>query len=78
MSLAITEVQKNVGPARSDRQVIAYLAFTGILLALGIDIALPGGDQMARVMSMVMAIFMIGPILAPLLGEVILTFASWR
>ena len=160
---------------RSDRHVISYLAFTGILLALGIDIALPAfdeirpalglaegsnritqvitvyflgmglgqllwgpisdrfgrrnamlagvglyvvaafasaltptfsalliarfiwgigaaaptglrpaiardlyrGDQMARVMSMVMAIFMIGPILAPLLGEVILSVLSW-
>ncbi len=161
---------------RTDRQVITYLAFAGILLALGIDIALPAyddiapavglesespritliitvyffgmafgqllwgpladrfgrmfamsasvglyvvaallstfapnfelllaaralwgvgaagpaglraaiardlysGNQMARVMSMVMAIFMAGPILSPLVGEVILLVASWQ
>lgn len=161
---------------RSDRRVIAYLAFSGILLALGIDIALPAydaiapamgldgdsstitliitvyffgmaagqllwgpladrfgrsatmtasvglyvvaaiatalaptltllliarvvwgigaagpallrsaiardlydGDQMARIMSLVMAIFMIGPIMAPLIGEAILLIGSWR
>lgn len=161
---------------RSDRRVIAYLAFSGILLALGIDIALPAydeiapamgldvdsptitliitvyffgiaggqllwgpiadrfgraptmtasvglyvvaaiaaalarnltlllvarlvwgfgaagpallrptiardlydGDQMARIMSLVMGIFMIGPIMAPLIGEAILLIGSWR
>ncbi len=174
--MTTTDTRSTDRPQRSDRQVIAYLAFTGILLALGIDIALPAfdeirpalglaegsnrvtqvitvyflgmglgqlvwgpvsdrfgrqramltgvglyvgcavasalapsftvlllarfiwglgaaaptglrpaiardlyrGDQMARVMSMVMAIFMIGPILAPLLGEVILSVVSWR
>ncbi len=35
------------------------------------------GDQMARIMSLMMAIFMVGPIAAPLLGEVILYVASW-
>ena len=32
-------------PARSDRSVIAYLAFLGVLLATGIDIALPAFDH---------------------------------
>ena len=36
------------------------------------------GDQMARMMSLVMAIFMAGPILAPLLGEVLLIVGTWR
>lgn len=36
------------------------------------------GDQMARIMSLVMAIFMTGPILAPLVGELVLLVASWR
>ncbi len=161
---------------RSDRQVIGYLAFSGILLALGIDIALPAyddiapamgldpastsitliitlyflgmatgqllwgpvadrfgrattmtisvtiyvaaalaaalapnmtllliartvwgvgaagpaglrpaiardlyeGDQMARIMSLIMAIFMAGPIMAPLVGEMLLLVGSWR
>ena len=36
------------------------------------------GDQMARVISIVMGFFLLGPILAPLFGEAVLTFASWR
>ena len=35
------------------------------------------GNRMARIMSMVMAIFMIGPIIAPLVGELILLVAPW-
>lgn len=33
-------------PKRSERQVIAYLAFMGILLAFGIDAALPAFDEL--------------------------------
>ena len=36
------------------------------------------GDQMARVISIVMGFFLLGPIVAPLFGEAVLTFASWR
>ena len=35
------------------------------------------GDQMARVLSMVMAVFLIGPTLAPLLGEALLAVGPW-
>ncbi|MDG2113769.1 MAG: MFS transporter, partial [Actinomycetota bacterium] len=161
---------------RSERQVVAFLAFTGILLALGIDISLPAfdelrpaigleaespqislivttyflgmalgqvlwgplsdrfgripamnvgvglyivaavasalapslstmlaarfvwgigaaapallraavardlydGDDMARIMSLIMAIFMIGPVTAPLVGELILVVGPWQ
>lgn len=36
------------------------------------------GREMARVMSFVMTIFILVPILAPSLGQVILAFADWR
>lgn len=36
------------------------------------------GDQMARVLSLVMAVFLIGPVVAPLIGQLILGLGSWR
>ena len=48
----------------------------GLRAAIARD--LYSGDRMARVMSQMMAIFMVGPILAPLLGELILSVASWQ
>jgi len=36
------------------------------------------GDQMARITSIVMAIFLIGPALAPSVGELIMLAGSWR
>ncbi|MFK7916668.1 MAG: MFS transporter [Ilumatobacter sp.] len=36
------------------------------------------GDRMARVVSIFMAFFLIGPILVPFVGEAILTVGSWR
>lgn len=36
------------------------------------------GDKMAQIMSTMMAFFLIGPIFVPLLGEGILSIASWR
>ena len=36
------------------------------------------GRAMARVMSFVMAIFILVPILAPSIGQVILLFGDWR
>ncbi len=36
-----------------------------------------GGREMARVMSFVMIVFMIVPIVAPALGQLIITFATW-
>lgn len=36
------------------------------------------GDEMARMMSFIMAIFVVIPIIAPSLGAAILAFASWR
>ena len=36
------------------------------------------GNEMARVMSIMMAFFLIGPIFAPMMGEAILQVGSWR
>lgn len=36
------------------------------------------GDRMARVMSLVFAVFLIGPVIGPLIAEAILRSASWR
>ncbi len=37
-----------------------------------------GGDRMARLMSLIMMIFLVVPILAPAVGQIILIFAGWR
>ncbi len=37
-----------------------------------------GGDRMARLMSLIMMVFLLVPILAPAVGQVILMFAGWR
>jgi DHA1 family bicyclomycin/chloramphenicol resistance-like MFS transporter len=36
------------------------------------------GDQMARAMSFIMAVFILVPVLAPSVGAAILSFAPWR
>lgn len=36
------------------------------------------GDQMARVVTIVMAVFLVGPIIVPSIGELILRFAPWQ
>ncbi|MXO67000.1 multidrug effflux MFS transporter [Altericroceibacterium endophyticum] len=36
------------------------------------------GDQMARLLSLVGAVFIVVPVLAPSLGQAVLTFAGWR
>lgn len=36
------------------------------------------GDEMARVMSLIMMVFILGPVLAPAIGQGILAFADWR
>ena len=47
-----------------------------IRLAIARD--LYSGDQMARVISFVMAVFMLGPAVAPAVGEGILAVGDWR
>jgi len=36
------------------------------------------GDAMTRVLSLVMAVFLLGPVFAPLIGEALLSFTTWR
>jgi DHA1 family bicyclomycin/chloramphenicol resistance-like MFS transporter len=61
----------------------------GARLVWGLGAAAPGalrtaiardlfeGDQMARIVTTVTAVFMIGPIFVPLVGQLILTIAPW-
>ena len=37
-----------------------------------------GGDRMARLMSLIMMVFLIVPIIAPAIGQLILMFVDWR
>lgn len=47
-----------------------------LTLAIGRD--LYDGDRLARILALVQAVFMVVPALAPLLGEAVLAFGSWR
>jgi hypothetical protein len=38
----------HVGRVRTERSVIAFLAFIGVLMAFGIDAALPAFDQLSK------------------------------
>ena len=57
-------------------QGAAAAACRVIAVAIARDVA--SGRRMAEVMSMVMPAFMAVPVLAPTLGQIILTFAPWR
>lgn len=48
------------------------------VIAVAIARDVTSGRRMAEVMSMVMTAFMAVPVLAPTLGQIILTFAPWR
>ncbi len=48
------------------------------ILAVSIVRDLYFGRRMAQVMSMAMMVFMVVPVIAPLLGEIIISVASWR
>ncbi|WP_304073346.1 multidrug effflux MFS transporter [Maricaulis maris] len=48
------------------------------VIATAIARDLTSGRRMAEVMSMVMTAFMAVPVLAPMMGQAILTFAPWR
>jgi len=48
------------------------------VISVAIARDLTSGRRMAEIMSMVMTAFMAVPVLAPTLGQIILTFAPWR
>jgi len=64
--------------------LLAARAFQGFgasaprVIALAIVRDRFGGREMARVMSFVMLVFIVVPILAPGVGEIILQFSGWR
>lgn len=47
-------------------------------LALAIGRDLYRGDRLARILAVVASVFMVVPALAPLLGQAVLSFGSWR
>ena len=47
-----------------------------LTLAIGRDLF--EGDRLARIMAVVASVFMVVPAFAPLLGQVVLSFGSWR
>ena len=47
-----------------------------LTLAIGRDLF--DGDRLARIMAVVASVFMVVPAFAPLLGQVVLSFGSWR
>ena len=54
------------------------IAASGIrVIAVSVVRDLMGGRAMARIMSLVMTVFMVVPILAPALGEGVMVFAPW-
>ncbi|MFV2039568.1 MAG: MFS transporter, partial [Acidimicrobiales bacterium] len=62
----------------ASRLVWGFGAAAPGVLRLAVARDLYQGNQMARVMSITMAFFLIGPILVPLVGEGILSLGSWR
>ncbi len=68
----------NMGVLLGFRLIEGLGAGAGAVLARAVVRDLFTGAQMARILSLVMAAFIIAPIVAPSIGAVILTFASWR
>ena len=70
--------------APTSRHLLTWRAIEGIgagagsVLGRAIVRDLFDGPQMARMLSLAMAAFIIAPIVAPSIGAVILTVASWR
>ncbi len=68
----------SLAPMLVARSLWGFGAAAPALLRTAIARDLYEGDQMARVMSIVMAVFMIGPIAAPVIGALILMVAPWQ
>jgi MFS transporter, DHA1 family, multidrug resistance protein len=60
------------------RAIEGFGAGAGSILGRAIIRDLFEGPQMARILSLALAAFITAPIVAPSIGAVILTFASWR
>ena len=71
-------VAPDIGTLLTLRVIQGIGAGAGAVLGRAIIRDLFQGAQMARILSLVMAAFILAPIVAPSIGAVILTFASWR
>ncbi|MCP3937663.1 MAG: multidrug effflux MFS transporter [Actinomycetia bacterium] len=74
----ISAASTSLPPMLVARFIWGFGAAAPALLRMAIARDLYQGDQMARVMSIVMAVFMIGPVAAPLVGALILLIAPWQ
>lgn len=70
--------------SRSFAEMLAFRALDGAAIAATRVVTISvvrdcyGGRQMARVTSLAFMVFLIVPVLAPSLGQIIMTFVSWR
>lgn len=69
----------------TDFALLVALRFGQAFLSAGLSVLPPaiirdrvGGDRMARMMSLIMVVFMVVPVLAPFLGQGVLLVAGWR
>src|SRR5262249_31592184 len=60
------------------RFVQGMAGITGIVISLAIARDLYDGIALARCLSLLMTIQAIGPIVAPVLGSLLLTFTAWQ
>ncbi|KFG88513.1 Drug resistance transporter, Bcr/CflA subfamily [Sphingobium herbicidovorans NBRC 16415] len=60
------------------RFLAGFFAGASRVIAVGIIRDRFKGDAMAKVMSLILAVFMLIPVMAPSFGQVILWFAPWR
>lgn len=68
----------SIGTLSAWRFVMGAVAVTGSVLSRAVVRDVHGGLQAARLMSRVMVIFGISPILAPLIGGVLVSTGGWR
>jgi DHA1 family bicyclomycin/chloramphenicol resistance-like MFS transporter len=71
-------VAPSLGALLAARALWGFGAASASVLRTTIARDLYSGDQMARVISVVMGFFLLGPIVAPLFGSAVLAVASWR
>ncbi len=74
----ISMLAPSLGTLLAARALWGFGAASAGVLRVTIARDLYRGDQMARVISIVMGFFLLGPIVAPMFGEAVLAVASWR
>jgi len=74
----VASLSRDFSTLLAARALVGILAAGLIVVPAAIIRDLYEGDEMARLMSMISAVFITVPVLAPSLGQGILVFASWR